>query len=119
MAIQYTGLPFHQSSFSFSSGRGWRAETLYRAVKDQKLKPFRLPFKHIDIGVLPFKIGDLEDFVNHLIRVNLTDLSIPVLLEERGYIVDGWHRVARAISEGRRWVLAYRLKENPPFDFTE
>lgn len=51
----------------------------------------------------------LWSFIYHYKRVEKADLSYPILLDDRGYICDGWHRVAKAILEGRTTIKAKRL----------
>ncbi len=35
-------------------------------------------------------------------RVLNTDLNYPIILNEEGFIMDGWHRVTKALLEGTR-----------------
>lgn len=51
----------------------------------------------------------LTSFLYHFKRVEKADLSFPIILDSDGYICDGWHRVAKAILEGRTTIKAKRL----------
>ncbi len=42
------------------------------------------------------------------------DLAYPIILDPYGRIMDGMHRVVKALTEGRKTILAYRLSELPP-----
>lgn len=46
-----------------------------------------------------------------------TDLSYPIILDPEGRVMDGMHRVCRALVEGRSSVTAVRLKSLPEPDF--
>jgi len=52
-------------------------------------------------------------------RVQNTDLKYPIILDVKGVVADGYHRVAKAILEGKSTIKAYRLKQMPPYDFVE
>jgi len=54
-----------------------------------------------------------RDFVAHIKLVNDADLSYPILLNENGAIIDGKHRLAKAILEGRKTILAKRFIKDP------
>ncbi len=55
--------------------------------------------------------------LEHVQRIEEVDLSYPIILGRDGRVMDGMHRVARAILEGRQTVRAVRLPEVPEPDF--
>lgn len=113
--VHIAEISFEDSYYWFDSEskhKEWKAETLVQAVKDQKCKVFDLPLAGIDLRVLPFKIDDIDDFVFQMKRTLNTDLKYPIILDWCGKIMDGWHRVAKAIIEGKITIKAVRL-ENP------
>jgi hypothetical protein len=56
----------------------------------------------------------LRDMVMHMKAVLNADLSCPIILDEDGEILDGRHRVMKALLEGKETILAVRFDENPP-----
>lgn len=104
------------STYKWNDGSGWNAKTLIKHAEKEKLVPFKLYLNNINIGVNPFTINDLYDFIAHCQRVNNTDLKYPVIMSETGLILDGWHRVAKAILTGKEYVYAVRFIKNPPMD---
>jgi hypothetical protein len=54
--------------------------------------------------------------VRHMELVNQTDLGFPVILGTEGEMMDGMHRVARCILEGRVSVSAVQFVEQPEPD---
>ena len=52
-------------------------------------------------------------------RVQETDLDHPLILDEEGFIMDGWHRVAKALLEGRETIKAVRFETTPAPDYLE
>jgi hypothetical protein len=55
--------------------------------------------------------------VEHFRLVEEVDTSFPILLGPDNRVMDGMHRIARALLEGRQTVLAVRFAELPEPDF--
>ena len=53
--------------------------------------------------------ADLRDFVAHMRKVLAADLSFPIILGPNGAILDGKHRLAKAIFLEEPTILAVRL----------
>ena len=49
-------------------------------------------------------------------RVNQCSLEYPIILDEVGQIADGYHRLCKAILEGKETIKAIRLLEMPAPD---
>ncbi len=54
--------------------------------------------------------------LEHVRLIEEVDLSYPIILGPDGRLMDGMHRVARAILEGRETIAAVRLPELPAPD---
>lgn len=72
-----------------------------------------MPLAFIDMRSLPFDVTDVDDFIFQMKRVNDTDIEIPIIFDCCGAIADGWHRVVKAVLEGRETIKGYRLKKMP------
>jgi hypothetical protein len=95
----------------------WNVSTLIFAVKEQELEVFDLPVKHIDLtGGVFDDLEDVGDFAVHMKRVSNTDLSKPIILSAKGEIMDGWHRVAKALVENRNKIKAVKFETTPEPD---
>ncbi len=57
--------------------------------------------------------------LDHLHLTEAVDLSYPILLCAEGRLMDGMHRVARALRDGHDTIGAQRLKVTPPPDFVD
>jgi hypothetical protein len=57
--------------------------------------------------------------VGHMQLINTADLAYPVILGADGEVVDGMHRVARCLLEGREVVLAVQFVEQPEPDYRD
>ena len=59
----------------------------------------------------------VREVIEHVRLIEKVDLSYPVILGPDGRVMDGMHRIARAILEGRDTIAAVRLSELPDPDF--
>ena len=55
----------------------------------------------------------------HLQLANEADLSFPVILSEEMRVMDGMHRIVKALTLGHKSIKAVIFKNNPPPDFTD
>jgi len=58
-----------------------------------------------------------SDMLEHLRLIDEADLSYPIILSANGAVMDGRHRVAKAIREGRQAIEAVQFGEDPSPDF--
>jgi len=54
--------------------------------------------------------------VNHVRLINKVDASNPIILGPDGRVMDGMHRIARALLEDRRTIRVVRFAERPEPD---
>lgn len=85
----------------------------------KKLPVFEIPLQGLYLGGNPWGNFTIQNFVFHMSRVNDADLSYPVILDTEGYVCDGWHRVSKAILEGKTTIKAVRLETMPEPYFKE
>jgi hypothetical protein len=55
----------------------------------------------------------LRDMVMHFNAVNNANLYFPIILDEDGDLMDGRHRIMKAIMLGHKTIKAVRFDENP------
>ena len=95
----------------------WSVARLVELSKD--LKMIDIPLDHLQIF---YKYTELtmREMVMHMKAVNDADLSYPIILDEDGEIMDGRHRLMKAILTGAETIKAVRFDENPqPCRITE
>ena len=98
----------------------WNVSTLIDYVKDNKLKPFEIPLAVIPLWDLNFDVYNMDDFifqVNRTLNANYT--KYPIILDDFGQVADGWHRICKAILDGKKTIKAYRITEMPKPDIIE
>jgi len=55
----------------------------------------------------------LREMVMHMKAVNDADMECPIILDEDGDIMDGRHRIMKAILLGLPTIKAVRFEDNP------
>jgi hypothetical protein len=55
--------------------------------------------------------------VEHVELLDAADLAHPIILAADGRVMDGRHRVAKALREGRSTIDAVQFDEDPPPDY--
>lgn len=91
----------------------WSVSMLIQHCKEEKYKSFKLPLLGIDTGVNVWDVKDISNFIEHVKRVDNTNNDYPIILDNTGFICDGWHRVVKAIAAGDDYIDAIRIKEMP------
>lgn len=108
-------------NLGLADGRYTDADGYYysvtRLIEHSKGLPvFDLPLAGIHIGEKVFKESrTARAIAEHVKRVNETSLEYPILLDPDGFIMDGWHRVVKALVEGRETIKAVRFLRLPPY----
>lgn len=97
-------------------GKVWVVTNLIARAKD--LAPFDLPLAAIYSGSEVWKpVGSAYGIAHHVRRAMDVDTSYPIILDEMGFIMDGWHRVLRALIDGKPTIKAVRFLSTPPHDY--
>lgn len=97
----------------------WLAQTLIDFCKSQEYKEFDLPLAGISLTESHFDSWSTGNFIFQMQRVQNVDLNYPIILDNFGQIADGWHRVCKAILEGRKTIKAIRMERMPAYDSWE
>ncbi len=58
-----------------------------------------------------------REIIEHLQLIQDADPSYPIILSADGRVMDGMHRVARAVFEGRQEIEAVRFPRTPDPDY--
>ena len=89
----------------------WSVARLIVLAKD--LEVFSVPVRGLNV-YLPYDGLTLRDMVMHFNAVKAADLSYPIILDEDGELMDGRHRIIKAMMQGRKTLKAVRFDINPP-----
>lgn len=110
--IKLPGLNMSENCYIVNNDK-YDVSNLIRFCQEKKYQPFDMPLAGICFENLPFSISNFISFCNHIKRVNNTDLNYPIIIDNYGYVADGWHRIAKAILLGKRTIKAIRMEEMP------
>lgn len=92
----------------------WRVSALIKRAEE--LEPFDLPLEHVNLTI-NYKLSSMREFCGHVKLILNADLEIPIILNEDGALMDGRHRIMRAILDGKDTVKAVRFEVDPPYDW--
>ena len=95
----------------------WIVSNLIERAKG--LEAFDLPLAAVYAGSPVWDpVSSPYEMAQHMRRVLDVDTSKPVILDQEGFIMDGWHRVVRALIDGKATIKAVRFDVTPPPDHT-
>ena len=96
----------------------WYTKRLWGLSKD--LKSFRIPLSDIAELDSDCWFGSaqptLREVAKHVDRIAKADLSHPIILNDDGSLMDGGHRVCKALINGQTLILAVKFAEMPTPD---
>lgn len=113
--INYERVLFEESNYD-DGERVWSAETLIKHVEKVGLEPFKCPLAALDLSGMPINMETLDCVAYHFKRVMDCSLDYPIILSPLGCVIDGNHRVLKALVKGKKWIMAYRLQTMPEPD---
>lgn len=88
----------------------WSVARLIELSKD--LFVMAIPLPHINMHY-KYENLTLREMVGHMQAVNDADLNYPIILDEDGEIMDGRHRLMKAILLKHENIKAVRFEKNP------
>lgn len=60
----------------------------------------------------------VASIAEHARYINEADLAYPIILAASGRVMDGMHRVAKALLQGHKTLKAVQFSQTPPPDYT-
>jgi len=104
-----------------SSTRGLLAWDVDRLVELSSVLPrTTIPLSNIreldEIWEGNGKVPSWRALLEHLQLIEDADLSYPIILSASGAVMDGMHRVAKSVREGRSEITAVQFAEDPAPD---
>lgn len=88
----------------------WSVPRLFELARE--LPVMEVPLNHLMVYYTYEKIT-LREMVMHMRAVNAADLEKPIILDEDGDLMDGRHRLMKAMLIGAETIRAVRFDENP------
>lgn len=88
----------------------WSVPRLFELSRS--LPVMDVPLDHMSLYYTYEKLT-LREMVMHMNAVNNADLDKPIILDEDGELMDGRHRLMKAMLVGVKTIKAVRFDENP------
>ena len=88
----------------------WSVSRLFEMARE--LPVMEVPLDHLHLYYTYEKLT-LREMVMHMQAVNDADLSFPIILDEDGELLDGRHRLMKAMLTGAPTIKVVRFGENP------
>jgi hypothetical protein len=88
----------------------WSVPRLIELSKE--LEVLEIPLIHLNI-FSSYGVINLRQMVEHFKSVNACDLDYPIILDEDGEVMDGRHRLIKALMEDKKTIKAVRFVKNP------
>ena len=88
----------------------WSVARLIELSRDFEV--MQVPLDHLNV-FNSYKNLTLREMVMHMKAVNDADLKFPIILDEDGVIMDGRHRIMKAILNNKKTIKAVRFDINP------
>lgn len=96
----------------------WSVPNLWELAKD--LPVIEVPIESMDLSTCPWVDRSASIslyFIAQIIHeLKSVDLSYPIILSAEGKIMDGYHRLLKAVVEGHDTVKIVRFEETPEPD---
>jgi hypothetical protein len=89
---------------------GWSVPRLFELSRS--LPVIEIPLDHLCLSSTYDKLT-ARDLVMHMQAVNDADLDKPIIMSEDGDIMDGRHRIMKAMLNDIKTIKAVRFDENP------
>lgn len=98
----------------------WKVITIWDAAKT--LDPILISIEEIvsqldnDRWFRHYQEPTARNILPHVVRVINADLSYPIIISPMGSILDGVHRLMKAVILDKKTIMAIRLHSLPPSD---
>jgi len=63
------------------------------------------------------KVPSCRSIIEHARLIDGADLRFPIILDAQGRVMDGMHRVCKALRDGHRTITAVQFKSDPSPDY--
>ena len=116
-SVKINSCPLHKNRFR-SGDKFWLIPQLIEQAKG--LPVMEIPLCAIFTGCEIWEpIRSAQQLARHMKQVMNADLSYPIIMDEEGFIMDGWHRVTKALLEGKETIKAVRFDSTPAPDYVK
>ena len=118
MSVKLNNGGLEDGRYTNAKGQVWNVMRLIEHSKG--LPVIEIPLAGIYIGQSVFpESRTARAIAEHVKRVRETSLEHPILMDPDGFVMDGWHRIVKALVLGREMIKARRFEVMPVWEFTD
>lgn len=89
-----------RNCFIDKAGRVFKSESLHKAAETLPITTYHIDREAVLEELMMWQMKNFRDFLAHFRRVMEADLSTPLIVRSDGYVMDGWHRIIKAVHVG-------------------
>lgn len=108
--MKINSLPGYKDQISQLGEHHFSVARLVELSKDFEVMD--IPLDHLNLYCKKDRLS-LREMAMHVNAINNADLSYPIILDEDGEIMDGRHRIIKALILEEKTIKAVRFDENP------
>lgn len=102
--------------FIDEKGRIFKCDSLHKAAENLPVTIYHIDREAILEELVMWQLKNFRDFIVHFRRVSDADLAVPLIVRSDGYVMDGWHRIIKAIIDGKGELPQKRFVIDPKPD---
>ena len=106
----------HRNCFIDEKGRIYKTESLIEASKDLPVEDYEINSEIILEQLPHWQLNTFRDYLAHYKRVSDADLLRPLILRSDAYVMDGWHRIIKALYQDLKILPAKKFITDPEPD---
>ena len=92
-------------------------ERLWELASEQRAFDMPVVLFNLDVDVwFRRRRATVRRLLRHLRRIEAADLSYPIILSESGSVMDGYHRLAKAVFRQYSTIRVVQFQSDPPPD---
>lgn len=105
--VEFNDIEPLQEYYKDCNGHFYCVSRIIDAAKD--LPEFEIPLCCLDLSIEIWSGCDMFALAYHCKKVKEADLDFPIILDWRGAVADGRHRIMKALVNGETTIKAKRL----------
>ena len=106
-----------RNCFIDNEGKVFKSESLHKAAEKLPITTYHIDREAVLSEEVRWQIKNFFDFLNHLRRVMEADLSVPLIVRSDGCVMDGRHRIIKAVYDGKDKLPQKKFTIDPKPDF--
>jgi len=96
----------------------WYIDNLIKITKNLPIKTMKVDKKFLNKKIKEsWTLNTFFDLKIHIEKINKANLKYPIIIDSKNNIIDGKHRIMKAILQNKKIIKFVRINKMPPADF--